>query len=196
MATWKQGMPKAIIGLLGVFCLAAAAPASAETIEEKAEVCGECHGKQGIPPDKTMPIIWGQHVGYTYLQLRDYKSGARKNETMQAIVADLERDDMLALAEYFAKKPWPRNAQPPARPEVAVRAAAANVSVGCTGCHQASYIGEGTQPRIAGQLKDYLGSTMLAIRKGERANNPGMTTLMAATSEQDIAALAEYLAGL
>jgi cytochrome c553 len=38
--------------------------------------------------------------------------------------------------------------------------------------------------------------TMLEIRNGERANNPGMTTLMKATSPDDIKALAEYLAGL
>ena len=37
---------------------------------------------------------------------------------------------------------------------------------------------------------------MLEIRTGARGNNPGMTTLMKATNEEDIAALAEYLAGL
>jgi cytochrome c553 len=37
---------------------------------------------------------------------------------------------------------------------------------------------------------------MLETRSGVRGNNPGMTTLMKATSEEDIAALAEYLAGL
>jgi cytochrome c553 len=37
---------------------------------------------------------------------------------------------------------------------------------------------------------------MLEFRTGARGNNPGMTTLMNATSEEDIAALAEYLAGL
>ena len=38
--------------------------------------------------------------------------------------------------------------------------------------------------------------TMLEIRSGVRANNPGMTTLMKATSTDDITALAEYMAGL
>lgn len=37
---------------------------------------------------------------------------------------------------------------------------------------------------------------MIETRSGMRANNPGMTTLMKSIPEDDIAALAEYLAGL
>ena len=68
----------------------------------------------------------------------------------------LEREDLMPLAEYFSKKKWPSLGQPPAPADVAARAQRANGSVGCTGCHQASYLGEGTQPRLAGQCKEYL----------------------------------------
>jgi len=37
---------------------------------------------------------------------------------------------------------------------------------------------------------------MLDFRTRKRANNPGMSDLMVATSEDDLKALAEYLAGL
>jgi cytochrome c553 len=37
---------------------------------------------------------------------------------------------------------------------------------------------------------------MLDFRTRSRGNNPGMTDLMLATSEADIAALAQYMAGL
>ena len=69
-------------------------------------------------------------------------------------------------------------------------------SVGCTGCHQGQYQGEGTQPRLAGQSQEYLRQTMIDFRTRARGNNPGMTDLMLATSEDDIAALAQYMAGL
>jgi cytochrome c553 len=36
---------------------------------------------------------------------------------------------------------------------------------------------------------------MLDFRTQKRANNPGMSDLMKATSEDDLKALAEYLAG-
>jgi len=37
--------------------------------------------------------------------------------------------------------------------------------------------------------------TMLDFRSRNRANNPGMSDLMIATSEEDLVALADYLAG-
>jgi cytochrome c553 len=170
--------------------------ARADTLEEKAVMCAGCHGESGVPQEKTTPVIWGQYQGYLYLQLRDYKRGDRKDDQMTPVVDLLERDDMLALAEYFSKKPWPRLEQPAAPPEVVARAQRANSSVGCTGCHQASYLGEGTQPRLAGQSREYMQQTMLDFRTRKRGNNPGMSDLMAATSEDDIKAMAEYAAGL
>jgi cytochrome c553 len=187
-------MPLALVAAFATTMLAAAA--SAQTIEDKAQPCAACHGENGIPQEKTTPVISGQYQGYLYLELRDYKSGARKNDIMSPLAQTLERDDMMALALYFSKKPWPDLQQPPAPPDVAARAIRANASVGCTGCHQGQYQGEGTQPRLAGQSREYMHQTMLDFRTRKRGNNPGMTDLMLATSEEDIAALAQYMAGL
>jgi cytochrome c553 len=184
----------AVIAVLGTAMLPDAA--RAETVEEKAQLCAACHGENGIPQQKTMPVIWGQHQGYLYLQLRDYKSGARKNDIMSPLAQTLERDDMMALALYFSQKPWPDLQQPPAPPGVARRALQANVAIGCTGCHQGQYQGEGTQPLLAGQTREYLQQSMIDFRTRARGNNPGMTDLMLAMSEDDIAACAQYLAGL
>jgi len=175
---------------------AASTAARADTLEEKAQMCGGCHGEDGIPQEKTTPVIWGQHQGYLYLNLRDYKRGDRKDDQMTPVVDLLEREDIMALAEYFSKKKWPHLGQPAASRDVAIRAQRANGSVGCTGCHQDSYLGEGTQPRLAGQWREYLLQSMLDFRTRKRANNPGMSDLMLATSEDDLKALAEYLAGL
>lgn len=180
-----------------LLCISQVATAQAPArLQEQIQLCAGCHGENGVPQEKTTPIIWGQTLGYQYLQLRDYKNGDRKNEQMSPVVEMLERQDLLALAEYFSKQPWPRITAAPASPAVAERAARANTAVGCTGCHQGQYQGEGTQPRLAGQNEAYMSKTMLEIRNGERANNPGMTTLMKATSPDDIEALAQYLAGL
>ena len=62
--------------------------AQTQTVEQKAAACAACHGEKGVPVDKAFPVIWGQHQGYLFLQLRDFKSGARKNDFMQAVVAD------------------------------------------------------------------------------------------------------------
>ena len=175
--------------------LSASAQAQEAGIKEKAAVCASCHGEKGVPIDKVTPIIWGQKEGYLYLQLRDFKGGARKNEIMNAIVADLSKEDMQGLAAYFSALPWPDLAQPSAPKEVADKAQAANVSVGCTGCHLAEYQGDSTVPRLAGQSNDYLDKTMKEFRDRTRANNPGMSDLMNAAVPEDLTALAQYLAG-
>jgi cytochrome c553 len=171
------------------------AQAQQQTVEQKAAVCAACHGEKGIPVDKSFPIVWGQHQGYLYLQLRDFKSGARKNEFMQPVVADLSRDDMMALAEYFAKKPWPDLRQKPASDADAAIANRANVAIGCTGCHLGRYQGDATVPRLAGQNHDYLLKEMRDFRARVRGNNPGMTDLMKATAAGDLAPVANDLAG-
>ncbi len=103
---------------------------------------------------------------------------------------------MMAIAEYFSKKPWPDLGQPRAPKDVAQRARTADGSIGCTGCHLDHFQGDSTVPRLAGQGRDYLAKTMADFRTRARGNNPGMSDLMIATSTDDLAALAEYLAGL
>jgi cytochrome c553 len=176
--------------------LLSVAPALAQSIAEKVEGCAGCHGQDGKPIDKTIPVIWGQQAGYIYIQLRDYKRGDRKNEIMQPIVSSFEKNDMLAIAEYFAKKPWPNLGQPRSPKDVAHRALSAEYSVGCTSCHREQFQGAGTVPRLAGQSQEYLAKTIVDFRTRTRGNNPGMSDLMRATSPDDLAALAEYLAGL
>ena len=184
------------VTLLGAFLVGGTPPANAQSIAEKTEVCAGCHGQDGKPIDKTIPVIWGQQQGYIYIQLRDFKRGDRKNDTMQPIASSLEREDMLAIAEYLSKKPWPDLGQPRASKEVSDRALSANRSVGCTGCHLDHFQGDGTVPRLAGMSRDYLTKSIADFRTRARGNNPGMSDLMLATTPEDLAALAEYLSGL
>jgi cytochrome c553 len=170
--------------------------ARAETIDEKATLCSACHGENGIPQQQSTPIIWGQNQGYLYLQLRDYQRGTRQHEQMSPLASALSRDEMMEFAEYFAQRPWPNLRQPSAPEAVAAQAMRANLSVGCTGCHLEQYLGASTVPRLSGQREDYLVRTMTEFRARTRGNNPGMSDLMNVTSEEQITALAKYLAGL
>jgi cytochrome c553 len=181
---------------LGVILNLDAPLANAQGLAEKVEVCAGCHGADGKPVDKLIPAIWGQQQGYLYIQLRDFKRGDRKNEIMQPIASSMERGEMLAIAEYFSKKPWPNLGQPRAPKEVANRALRANSSVGCTGCHLDQFQGDGTVPRLAGMSREYMTKTIDEFRSRVRGNNPGMSDLMLATDPQDLAALEEYLSGL
>ena len=155
-----------------------------------------CHGANGLPQDPSTPIIWGQQAGYLYLEFRDFQKGARKNDLMTPIAQSLPKEDALALAEYFAAKPWPNAGAPAASKADADIAIAVNKSIVCTSCHLEEYQGDSSVPRLAGQERDYLLKTIMDFRNRTRANNPGMSDLMNAAAPDQLAAMASYLAGL
>ena len=179
-----------------LFCLIASAAFAADSIDDKAQVCAGCHGEKGIPQEKTTPVIWGQNEGYLYLQLRDFKSGARKNDLMSGVVADLSKDDLKALAAHFTKFKWPDLQQPSPPNDVSKKALAVIGSIGCTSCHLEQFQGDGTTARLAGQQREYLAKTMADFRSRARGNNPGMSDLLNAAQPADLDPIAQYLAGL
>jgi cytochrome c553 len=170
--------------------------AYAQTIDQKAQVCAACHGENGVPQQKDHPVIWGQQQGYLFIELRDFKTGARKNDLMSPIAQGLDFSDLMPLAQYFSQKAWPNLVQPAAAGDVLAQAQRINAAIVCTSCHQEGFKGDSVQPRLAGQNHDYLLKTMTDFKSGARANNPGMTDLMKAISDSDISALAAYIAGL
>jgi cytochrome c553 len=189
-------MRKVLLAVLGVLLLAAGA--RAESIEDKAQICTACHGDKGIPPQQAfpVPVIWGQNLGYLFFQLRDFKSGARKNEQMSPVAEALDQADLMPLATFFAKKTWPNLEQPHPATDVASVAQRVSASVVCTSCHQEGFKGDSTQPRLAGQERAYLQKTMTDFATDARANNPGMTGFMKGLTAQEIAAMAAWLAGM
>lgn len=189
-------MMRRTIVSLGYLLIAATNPSFAETIVEKARVCAACHGENGVPQNKSIPMIWGQNEGYIYIELRDMKKGVRKNDQMTPIVQDMARDDMLALAAYFAAKPWPNLDQPQAPAADADHFIVMANSGQCPACHQAKFQGAGTQPRLAGQSYNYLLKTMTDFRSGARTNNDWMTSLLKTFSEDDVKQMARVLSGL
>lgn len=187
----------ALAGLVGLGPAVALGQTSApDAIAQKAAACETCHGAQGVPSSDGVPVIWGQHAGYLFLELRDYKTGARNNPIMAPIASGLSREEMLSLGEYFEKKPWPDLDQPNASSEAAARATSVASSGQCTQCHLGGFMGDSTTPRLAGQSVEYLLATMKAFHDGSRGNNPWMAALLKTYSDQDIEALAQFLGGL
>jgi cytochrome c553 len=173
--------------------------ASAENVVEKAKVCSGCHGENGVPKDKTIPIIWGQEKVYISFELQAMKENPRPNDQMTAVLQDLSEEDMLALADYFAAKSWPDQAQPPAPKADADYFAkiAVKDGMGCPNCHMPTYLGEDRgPPRLAGQSETYLRSTMLDLRSGARKDSTWMWALLKTYSLDDIALMARVLAGI
>jgi cytochrome c553 len=181
--------------ILSLLVPAAVAPSLAETIEEKAKVCMTCHGENGIPVAPEIPIIFGQHTGYLYIQLKDFKSGLRASEQMGPIASEMTKEEMMAFARYFSEKPWPRTDYTSSEGDAKVgeRVNAAGL---CTECHLGNFVGTSTIPRTSGQTVTYLEKTLLAFKSRERGNNADKSTLLASYPDEDLKAMARYLAGI
>ena len=185
----------AALVLAGLSLASSRASAQQLAMPEKAKQCLACHGEKGVPIDKLIPVIAGQHQGYIYLMLRDFKLGLRKNDIMNAMAADMTRDEMMAIAEWFSKQPWPNLNQPRASAEDTKRSELAIVAGQCGACHGAQGMGDGTNPRIAGQWKEYLLLTLTEFRSRARKNNPWMSDILNTLQPEDMPALANYMAG-
>ena len=172
-------------------------------------VCAACHGVDGNSAIPVNPSLAGQHPEYTYKQLVNFKAqggkpAERVNPVMGGMVANLSEDDMKNLAAYFAsQKVKPRAA----RDEKLVRQGEAIYRGGiaakgvpaCAACHAPNGAGMPAQfPRVAGQHAEYTAMQLKAFRAGQRANDPAqmMRGAAAKMSDQEIAAVAEYIAGL
>ena len=182
--------------IVGLSCLLWTWSAQAQDITERLELCKTCHGEAGIPQEKDTPIIWGQSYYYLYVQLKDYKAGRRANDIMNPIAADMSKEEMQALAKHFSQQTWPYVPFEATDADVA-QAQRGEVAGACTTCHLGNYRGNNSDvPRIAGQQPAYLERTMKEMRTRVRANNPFMTDLLSTYKDEDLAALAHWLAGM
>ncbi|MGH8284572.1 MAG: c-type cytochrome [Steroidobacteraceae bacterium] len=184
------------MSLLTLTMVATASDDEFASVREALQTCVACHGERGASPQfPQYPILAGQHYYYLYLQLRDFKSGVRKNELMAPFVQTLEADQMKLIATYFSQQSWPAvgHAADPAK--VAVARAAID-SGECVSCHLGDFRGASGVPRLAGQHPEYLTKTMLDFKGRARNNAPDKGALLATFSEKDIESLADYFASI
>ncbi|MFO1266740.1 MAG: c-type cytochrome [Rubrivivax sp.] len=187
----------ALLGAAGISALASAH-------ELARTICAACHGADGNSVAPNFPRLAGLQPEYITKQLQDYLAGKRKSDVMAPMLVQVNASDIPALAAYFAAlKPGPGTK--PADEKLAAAGKAlyedGNTATGvpaCAGCHQEGGVGNERYPRIAGQHGIYTTAQMMAFKTGARTNDRArvMRAVAERLSEQEIAALAEYLAGL
>jgi cytochrome c553 len=165
-------------------------------------VCVACHGLDGMSAIPVNPNIAGMPAQYIAKQLELFKSGARRNATMQGMAANLSSDDMKALGLYYFAQKGAANAV--ARDKALAttgqkiyRAGIAELKIpACAGCHGGAGAGiPALYPRLAGQWPDYTLAALKNFASGER-KNAQMKAIAGRMREQDMLALAEYIAGM
>ena len=94
----------ALAGASLVLSAPAQAAGDAAAGKAKSAVCAACHGANGNSSNPLWPNLAGQHAPYMVKQLKDFKSGARKDPVMAPMAAPLSDQDMENLAAYFASQ--------------------------------------------------------------------------------------------
>lgn len=67
-------------------------------------MCAACHGADGNSTNPLWPKLAGQHAAYLVKQLKDFKSGARKDPMMGPMTSPLSEADMENLAAFYASQ--------------------------------------------------------------------------------------------
>jgi len=68
----------------------------------KTGMCAACHGAMGVSAVPMYPNLAGQKEAYIAKQLRDFKSGARKDPVMAPMAMALTDADVANVAAYYA----------------------------------------------------------------------------------------------
>lgn len=190
--------------LLAMTVGTAQAAGDAEAGKTKSATCLACHGPDGNSPNPEWPKLAGQHPSYIKKQLQEFKGGVRKNDLMSPMAMPLSDQDMDDLAAYFsgqAQAPGTAAADKVELGEKIYRAGNAATDVAaCMACHGPT--GKGNPganfPRISGQHAAYLEKMLKDFRSGARVNDNAkmMRNVVARMTDQEIAAVAQYVQGL
>ena len=175
--------------------LCAAWGVRAQTPTERLQLCGACHGADGISSTDGVPSLAGQQRTFLENQLVLIREGLRGNEVMQKIMHGVSDKEIVAIAEHYARaKPRPVAAKS-SDPVLLERGRQLADKLRCGVCHLPDHSGQNQVPRTAGQREEYLLASMRAFRDKPK---PGTDTIMSAAvygvSDGDLRALAYYLA--
>ncbi len=167
--------------------------------------CVSCHGAAGNSTITVNPKLAGQHESYIYKQLVDFTTPERNQPVMTTYAKMLSDADKKNIAAYLgAQLSKPGAAKNKDTIDLGKKiyrgGIAAKQVAACASCHGATGNGIPVQyPRIAGQHQDYTVAQLTLFRSTKadaRKNSAEMHTIAARMSDDEIAAVADYIAGL
>jgi cytochrome c553 len=195
-----------ITALAGVLLCLVSVTASAEGPGVKAKEiiesrCSLCHGSQGESASAVYPRLAAQHPDYLVKQLKDFRDGRRKSDTMSEMAKDLDDGVIGELAAWFSSRP------PAARRGGDAELAAVGKYIfakgnkfsgvaACASCHGEKGYGTQQLPRLAGQHPAYLEIQLKEFGKRERNNdNAIMHSIASKLTELEMNAVAVFIGG-
>jgi len=190
--------------LVGLLISGVSVAGDAAMGKTKSAACGGCHGVDGNSANPIWPNLAGQTTAYLTKQLKDFKSGARKDATMTAMALPLSDADMEDISAYFASQAVKVGSAAKDKVEMGTmiyRAGNAERGISaCSACHGPSGAGnlQANFPALSGQKAAYIVKTLNSFASGERSNDASsmMRDIASRMTTADMEAVAQYIQGL
>lgn len=198
----KEKVTSAIIG-----------DAAAGKILSEDNGCQECHGADGNGEGLNKGAagkfakLAGQYPDYITKQIREFRSGERKQDLMAIMARSIDDSDAADIAAYFASQKKMQgqgnnHASSGTAKNLFNNGDASRTMLPCASCHGVD--GKGidapgqTIPVIGGQDLAYLEKQLQDWRSGERHNSAGgvMNIYTKQLTDTEVQALAAYISGL
>jgi len=175
--------------------------------------CSACHYVDGKPPSEEFPQIAGQYEQYLLKALKLFKEGQRESEAMELITSLHREQELVILANYYAKqKPADTASNTNPDQNLVQRGAQLYTServygIACADCHgpdAKGYVRSTPRtrvsraiPRLAGQQPPYIKAKLMKFT-GAESGKPqvgmcGMRKAGKTLTANDIDALVEFL---
>jgi cytochrome c553 len=169
---------------------------------EKSQLCQGCHGEYGISMEPLIPSLAGQFANYIEKEIRNFQSGIRSHQIMNAMAGTIANDQDLAdIAAYFASKDKMKGdgSGNEAGEEIFLHGDLSKMRLACVNCHGVR--GKGLEakismfPVIGGQQKGYIRRQLIQFRDGYRTNSPNgiMNRIASSLTDSEIDSLSEYI---
>ena len=164
--------------------------------------CASCHGAAGNSTIVANPKLAGQVGAYLHKQLVDFTTPSRQQPIMTPYAKALSEEEKTNIAAWLsAQQPKPGAARNKDTVELGRKIYRGGIAergvAACASCHGATGSGIPAQyPRVAGQHQDYTYAQLQAFKSGARNNGPIMATLSKRMSDEEMKAVADYIAGL
>lgn len=163
--------------------------------ELRATLCKVCHGKDGNSVREGTPNLAGQNPVYIVDQFNRYADGRRLDYWMGSLAARFSDADKIKLAIFYSEQPTK-----PARGgnEQSIDKGKQIYQKYCVDCHGANARSTKGYARLAGQRPEYTMKMLKEFKsaKGKRFNPSMYARANMLTSDQDLEAVATYLAHL
>ena len=212
----RSGSYAVSAGAALVLALSLASPSRAEDkavsqqeVAAKLAYCEVCHGvaAQGFHGYYAIPRLAGQQTEYLQNQIKAFNEHRRTNNIMFNVGHVLSPGMVAALvADFHDLNPKPLGGAPrdiaAAGKKIFDEGVPGSSIPPCASCHGADAKGNGSFPRLAGQLFDYMTAKLTNWDKerGQDPKNPDVSAIMEpiahGLSAQQIKAVAAYVSDL